>query len=267
MASSEIVGNYVFDMAPAPAHSQPAGPARRSSGSSSKHQPSPPSSRRGSIPQSSRTQDGSRAPLRHQNADSRAVPQDGAPQLQRTTSPEATLPPSDAEHYTRHSEGHTHATGDHASTSHVKSNSPKLTRLSSALSFFRTNRRSSTPSTDSDHESHSGTSDGESDSSMRSWTNQLRIRSRAPQAVAPPPRPAYKKSDLKKALIFARGEIVKQVEASGKNALIVEGWAVTVLRQGSRYRLQIEYTARPAVVSYPDQPRLRRPPYLEVIDS
>jgi hypothetical protein len=33
----------------------------------------------------------------------------------------------------------------------------------------------------------------------------------------------YKKSDVKKAIIFARGELMKQVEKSGKNALLLEG--------------------------------------------
>jgi hypothetical protein len=80
--------------------------------------------------------------------------------------------------------------------------------------------------------------------------------------------PVYKKSDLKRALIFARHELMKQVAQSGKNALVLEGWTVTVLRQGSVYRIQIEYTGRPAIVSYPeDMTPSRVPPFLEVVDQ
>jgi hypothetical protein len=45
-------------------------------------------------------------------------------------------------------------------------------------------------------------------------------------------------------------------------------WTVTVLRQGSVYRIQIEYTGRPAIVSYPeDMTPSRVPPFLEVVDQ
>jgi hypothetical protein len=44
--------------------------------------------------------------------------------------------------------------------------------------------------------------------------------SKKPETVA---NPAYHREDLKRALVFARGELMKQVQASGKNALVLEG--------------------------------------------
>jgi hypothetical protein len=132
-----------------------------------------------------------------------------------------------------------------ASSSH--SSTPKLTRLGSALSFFRTNthphprydqrRRAGSPSSSAEGSlsgSGSGSSDGDSeavprrhllgrrrcsDKSTNSDEHQT-AGAKKPTAVE---NPAYRKQDLKRALMFARGELMKQVEASGKNALVLEG--------------------------------------------
>lgn len=146
--------------------------------------------------------------------------------------------------------------------------SPRSKRMSLSLSFMKPHRRSSSSSAESSSSgpSDAGTSDGESDPAPR--------QARSSHRVSTPPRrptvevPVYKKSDLKRALIFARHELMKQVEQSGKNALVLEGWTVTVMRQASLYRIHIEYTGRPAIVSYPeDMTPSRVPPFLEVVDQ
>lgn len=187
---------------------------------------------------------------------------------------------------------------DPSSSPYTPSASPKLTRLGSALSFFRTHtnphprpdqrRRpsSSTASSSDDSQSSgsgSGSSDGDSEAMPRrkllgrrrdSAKSTSSSGSLCPMKKPAPPSvesPAYRKADLKRALTFARGELMKQVEASGKNALVLEGWSVTVLRQASRYRIRIEYTGRPAIISYPEgpttEPLRKLPPFLEVIDD
>jgi hypothetical protein len=102
------------------------------------------------------------------------------------------------------------------------SSSPKPTRLSSAISYFRSQRRAPSCSSST---SNSGTSDGDSDASSKSSKHIpiFRRRRSAQQQPPPTPTPGYKKEDLKKAITFARGEIMKQVERSGKNALALEG--------------------------------------------
>lgn len=135
-------------------------------------------------------------------------------------------------------------------TSSVPS-SPKPTRLGSALSFFRTHsqphptpdqRRRGSSAGSSIEDSHSGSgsgsSDGDSeavprrkllgkrrDSSKSTSSSGLLCPSRALKKPSSPvtESPAYQKADLKKAVMFARAELMKQVKSSGKNALVLEG--------------------------------------------
>ncbi|KAG8808200.1 hypothetical protein FRC17_004058 [Serendipita sp. 399] len=265
LASNEIVGNYIFDMdaqaRPSPPQRSPG--RRRGSNSSSKRSNEPIPTRRRSLPQSTPPPGGIRSILRDHNSDSHGVTtnsttplnQEGSPN--RTNSPEPITPPPSL----------------HLGPQDTVSSSSKHSSvLSSALSLFKSHRRSGSTSSgsNSDSGSGSGSSDGDSDSSAKSTKSSDFFHRRStfsrPQEAAPLHRP-YDKVDLKKALIFARGEILKQVEASGKNALVLEGWNITVLCRGHQYRLQIEYTARPAIVLYEDKPRTRRPPYLQILDS
>lgn len=110
--------------------------------------------------------------------------------------------------------------------------SPRCKRMSLSLSLLNPNRRSSSSSAESSSgASDAGTSDGESDPAPRqprSSHSRYQETKRASPAPRTPPRPVvevpvYKKSDLKRALIFARHELMKQVAQSGKNALVLEG--------------------------------------------
>lgn len=127
-------------------------------------------------------------------------------------------------------------------TASSHSSTPKLTRLGSAFSFFRTNththprydqrRREGSPSSSAEGSlsgSGSGSSDGDSEAVPRRHLCPRRRNSNKSDerhAVAKPKvveNAAYRKADLKRALMFARGELMKQVEASGENALVLEG--------------------------------------------
>ncbi|KAG8759384.1 hypothetical protein FRC14_006048 [Serendipita sp. 396] len=245
--------------APAPAPAPQRSPARRrGSNSSSKRSNEPTPTRRCSLPQSTHTPGGIRPILRDHNSDSHGVATNSTTPLNQELSPKRASSPEPI--------SHSHQTQDTVSSKHSVPS-----RLSSALSLFKPNhRRSTSISSGSNSDSGSGSSDGDTDSSTKSnkASDFFHRRSSTPKSTeaAPLQRP-YDKVDLKKALIFARGEILRQVEASGKNALVLEGWDITVLRRGGQYRLQIEYTARPAIVIYEDKPRSRRPPYLQILDS
>ncbi|KAG8972881.1 hypothetical protein FRB90_010110 [Tulasnella sp. 427] len=55
-------------------------------------------------------------------------------------------------------------------------------------------------------------------------------------------------AQAREALISARCQLMSSSEMRkmGVNALFSEGWTITKLRKGSKYRLQVTYTARPA---------------------
>jgi len=212
----EIVGAYTFDMAQ-PAPVRPLYKKRHSSDNSS--------SKRGSGAKVDETPGRStHSATRPESHDPRSAPP--AVQAQRMKSP----------------------TPMNNSDSSLSSSS-NLTRLGSSLSFFRNHtqthprydqhRRSDSPLSSGDGSlstSDSGSSDGESpapprhsrrrysdrsskSSECRSSTTAAGTAKRAAAAEAP----AYRKEDLKRALMFARGELMKQVSASGKNALVLEG--------------------------------------------
>lgn len=71
-----------------------------------------------------------------------------------------------------------------------------------------------------------------------SWDNSMSYRD--PHDFSP--------AQAREALISARCQLLSSSEMRklGVNALFSEGWTVTKLRKGSKYRLQVRYTARPA---------------------
>ena len=210
LAPHEIVGAYTFDMAP----SAPARPGHRKSHS---HESAVSS-------QASNKEKATAAPRRSSHSPSPRPQPPVVEPIARTISP-ASLPNSTSS-----------PTG-----------SPKLRRLGSAFSFLRPHsnarpgadqhRRLSASSDDSHSGSGSGSSDGDSEAvsrkhlpeSPKSTSSTGRRASLCLQGVAKKPTPAihespaYSRADLKRALIFARGELMKQVQTSGKNALVLEG--------------------------------------------
>ncbi|KIM66960.1 hypothetical protein SCLCIDRAFT_21324 [Scleroderma citrinum Foug A] len=68
------------------------------------------------------------------------------------------------------------------------------------------------------------------------------------------------------AVLFARQQLLQQVEKRGFNVLLQEGWTLTLLRQGRRHRIQVDYTGRPGCVSG-KLPPLRPPPFMALLEG
>lgn len=111
----------------------------------------------------------------------------------------------------------------------------RLTQRLTTFSFLRLHRRPGTSPSSSESESESA-SDGNSPLASGTLNSPKPPIPGSPSAKRSPRSPrspndltvnikshGYKKSDLKKAIVFARGELMKQVEKSGQNALILEG--------------------------------------------
>jgi len=69
--------------------------------------------------------------------------------------------------------------------------------------------------------------------------------------------------ELQKAVIFAQGQLLDEIEQNGYNVLLSESWRVTLLRRGKLYRIEVEYSARPARATNPGS--RRQPPYMAVL--
>jgi len=50
--------------------------------------------------------------------------------------------------------------------------------------------------------------------------------------------------ELQKAVIFAQGQLLDEIEQNGYNVLLSESWRVTLLRRGKFYRVEVEYSGR-----------------------
>ncbi|KAF5311789.1 hypothetical protein D9619_003324 [Psilocybe cf. subviscida] len=73
------------------------------------------------------------------------------------------------------------------------------------------------------------------------------------------------RSELPKALVFARGQLLQEVNKNGYNILLNESWRVTLLRKAKLHRVEIEYSGRPALVL--NEPLVQHPPFLAVLAS
>ncbi|KAI0803056.1 hypothetical protein BC629DRAFT_1438147 [Irpex lacteus] len=75
-------------------------------------------------------------------------------------------------------------------------------------------------------------------------------------------------AELRKAVLFARHQLLREASKLHYNVLLMEGWRYTLLRKGHRYRLDVTYSGRPAyatgkvATSQPTSP----PPFIGVLD-
>ena len=72
------------------------------------------------------------------------------------------------------------------------------------------------------------------------------------------------------ALISARSQLLSSsnMRKMGANVLFTEGWLITKLRKGSRYRLQVQYTARPAkAITVSQDASLGLPPFMDILEG
>ncbi|KAJ7107669.1 hypothetical protein C8R43DRAFT_1044942 [Mycena crocata] len=73
-------------------------------------------------------------------------------------------------------------------------------------------------------------------------------------------------ADLRNAVVFARQQLLQEVEKKGFNVLLSESWNLTIYRRGKRHRVQVEYHGRPArIVGH--LPALRPPPFMQVLQD
>ncbi|KAF9229661.1 hypothetical protein BS17DRAFT_771759 [Gyrodon lividus] len=68
------------------------------------------------------------------------------------------------------------------------------------------------------------------------------------------------------AVLFARQQLLQQITTKNYNIMLLEGWTLTRLRQGKRYRIEVDYTGRPGYVSG-KIPAFRPPPFIAVLDG
>ncbi|PSR71294.1 hypothetical protein PHLCEN_2v12808 [Hermanssonia centrifuga] len=68
-------------------------------------------------------------------------------------------------------------------------------------------------------------------------------------------------TDLQKVLQVARYHLMEQAFQHNFNVLLVEGWRLTLMRKGKKYRVEVVYTGRPAYAMGKDT-RVPAPPFL-----
>jgi len=66
------------------------------------------------------------------------------------------------------------------------------------------------------------------------------------------------------AVLFSQQQLLQEVAKQHYNALLLEGWTLTRLRQGKRNRVEVDYIGCPAYVSG-KLPAYRPPPFLAVL--
>jgi len=68
------------------------------------------------------------------------------------------------------------------------------------------------------------------------------------------------------AVNFTRMRVLRDASQRGYNILLCEGWQLTLLRKGKRYRLEVSYYGRPGAV-VGKLPELPQPPFVNMLDT
>jgi len=68
------------------------------------------------------------------------------------------------------------------------------------------------------------------------------------------------------AVNHARSRVLQDAARRGYNVLLCEGWQLTLLRKGNRYRVEVCYVGRPAAV-VGKVPELPPPPFVSLLDT
>lgn len=72
--------------------------------------------------------------------------------------------------------------------------------------------------------------------------------------------------DLHHALSFSREQLLEEAAKLGYNALVIEGWQLTILRRAKHHRIEVRYNGRPARVSG-KLPSTRSPPCIGILQA
>ncbi|KAF5377552.1 hypothetical protein D9615_005201 [Tricholomella constricta] len=78
--------------------------------------------------------------------------------------------------------------------------------------------------------------------------------------------PRKKAPDLRKAVEFARQQLLEEVVKKGYNILLLESWQLTVYRRGKEHRIEVQYNGRPARAQG-KLPARRPPPFMAVLEA
>jgi len=72
--------------------------------------------------------------------------------------------------------------------------------------------------------------------------------------------------DLRRAIEFARQQLLLEIIKNGYNILLLECWQLTVYRRGKEHRIKVQYTGRPAR-ALGKLAAQRPPPFLGVLEA
>jgi len=72
-------------------------------------------------------------------------------------------------------------------------------------------------------------------------------------------------ADLRKAVIFAREQLLQEAKKNGYNIFWLESWRMTLLRKGRSYRVEVQYKARPARAL--NKVLNRHPPFIALLQT
>ncbi|KAF7789858.1 hypothetical protein EIP86_000806 [Pleurotus ostreatoroseus] len=73
-------------------------------------------------------------------------------------------------------------------------------------------------------------------------------------------------SDLRKALQHAQHQLRQEAARQNYNIMIVEGWQLTIMRKGKKYRVEVVYSGRPAYATGKIT-ALPPPPFMGMLDQ
>lgn len=71
---------------------------------------------------------------------------------------------------------------------------------------------------------------------------------------------------LRRLVIFAQQQLLREVKKRGLNTFLTEGWTLTLLRKGKHQRVEVQYIARAAKIGKPCRHH-RPPPFMGVLCS
>ncbi|KII93443.1 hypothetical protein PLICRDRAFT_101565 [Plicaturopsis crispa FD-325 SS-3] len=73
-------------------------------------------------------------------------------------------------------------------------------------------------------------------------------------------------NEFSNALLFARQQLMHEIEKKGYNVLVLESWRLTLFRRKNQHRVEVRYNGRPAH-ALGKLPSSRVPPFMGVLEE